>query len=130
MNIKTPSNIATHLLKNPASFNTYLGKYFRKYSLDELPQLINVIKGEMVFIGPRPPLPNQFDLIELRNKYNLQVLKPGITGWAQVNGRDDISIKEKVKLERYYHLNKSLFLNIKIIFLTFFKVLRSKGVSH
>lgn len=130
MKISTPSNTATHLLKNPENFNTFLGRYFRKYSLDELPQLINVLKGDMVFIGPRPPLPNQFDLIELRKKYNLQILKPGITGWAQVNGRDEISIKEKVNLENYYNLNKSLLLDSKIIFLTFFKVLGSKGVSH
>ena len=130
MKNNTPSNKATHLLENPNTHNTFLGRYFRKYSLDELPQLFNILRGEMVFIGPRPPLQNQFDLIELRNQYELQALKPGITGWAQINGRDEISIKEKVRLEHYYHVNKSLLLNFKIIFLTFFRVIGKKGVSH
>ncbi len=130
MKINTPKNIATHLLNNPQRFNTFLGKYFRKFSLDELPQFYNILIGDMVFIGPRPPLPNQFDLITLRKQNNLEGLKPGITGWAQVNGRDDISIEEKVRLERYYFENKSIYMDVKIILLTLFRVVITKGVSH
>ena len=130
MKQNTPKNIATHLLENPQRFNTYFGKYYRKFSLDELPQLYNILLGDMVFIGPRPPLPNQFDLIELRKQNNLEGLKPGITGWAQINGRDNISIEEKIRLERYYYDNKSIYLDIKIILHTFLKVIISKGVSH
>tara|TARA_B100001029_G_C14601072_1_gene203987 strand:- start:53 stop:445 length:393 start_codon:yes stop_codon:yes gene_type:complete len=130
MKINAPKNIATHLLDDPQRFNTFFGKYYRKFSLDELPQLYNILIGDMVFIGPRPPLPNQNDLISLRNQNNLDGLKPGITGWAQINGRDDISIEEKVRLECYYNHHKSIFMDIKIIFLTFLKVIISKGVSH
>ena len=130
MKNNTPKNIATHLLENPQRFNTSLGKYFRKFSLDELPQLYNVLIGDMVFIGPRPPLANQFDLITLRKQNNLEGFKPGITGWAQINGRDDISIEEKVKLDRYYFEHKSIYMDLKIILFTFFKVVISKGVSH
>ena len=130
MKVETPKNIATHLLNDPKRFNTHLGTYFRKLSIDELPQLYNILKGDMNFIGPRPPLPNQKDLIYLRRQNNLEYLKPGITGWAQINGRDEISIEKKVKLERYYSENKSFLLDVKIIFLTFVKVIITKGVSH
>ena len=130
MKTETPPNIATHLLKDSDNHNTRYGKYFRKFSLDELPQLFNIIKGDMVFIGPRPALYNQRDLIKLRKDNKLDKMIPGITGWAQINGRDEISIKEKVDLEIYYKLNKSLFIDIKILIYTVFKVFTSKGVSH
>ena len=102
----------------------------RKLSLDELPNLINVIRGEMVFVGPRPALYNQDDLIYLRTKYCIDKMKPGITGWAQVNGRDELSILDKVSYDQYYLENQSLFLNIKIIILTVFKVFGMKSISH
>ena len=98
MKIETPSSIATHLLDNPEIYNTKLGKYFRKFSLDELPQLYNIFRGDMVFIGPRPALYNQNDLIRLRTNYNLESMAPGITGWAQINGRDELSIIDKVSV--------------------------------
>lgn len=130
MKVGSPKYIATHLMKDPKRFNTYLGQYFRKLSIDELPQLYNIFKGDMHFIGPRPPLPNQKDLISLRKQHNLEYLNPGITGWAQINGRDEISIEKKIKYERYYSENKSFLLDAKIIFLTFVKVIFIKGVSH
>lgn len=103
----------------------------RKLSLDELPNLLNIVKGEMVFIGPRPALYNQDDLMKLRIEAGVDKLKPGLTGWAQINGRDEISLEDKVKLEKYYIVNKSIFLDIKIFFLTFSTVfLKSKNISH
>lgn len=127
---KNTPNVATHLLTDPNQYLLKVGRFLRKLSLDELPNLINIIKGEMVFVGPRPALYNQEDLMSLRVASGVDKLKPGITGWAQINGRDDISIYEKVKLEIEYLKRKSFWLDIKIIFLTFFSVLSSKGVKH
>jgi O-antigen biosynthesis protein WbqP len=127
---KDTPNVATHLLENPDQYLLRIGKFIRKTSLDELPNLINIIKGEMVFVGPRPALYNQDDLMALRVATGVDKLKPGITGWAQINGRDEISIAEKVQLERVYMKNKSLLFDINIIIKTFTKVLFSKGVSH
>ena len=123
-------DIPTHLVENPQSLYTRSGPFFRKLSIDELPQLINIIKGDMVFVGPRPALHNQSDLVELRTRVGVHELMPGVTGWAQVNGRDELSIPEKVKFDEYYLINRSWFLDLKIIFLTILKVLGMKGVSH
>lgn len=127
---KDTPNVATHLLTDPGKFLLKSGSLLRKLSLDELPNLINIIKGEMVFVGPRPALFNQTDLMELRKAEGIENLKPGITGWAQVNGRDEISLDEKVKLEKYYLQNKSYLFDLKIVFLTLFAVFLSKGVKH
>ena len=127
---KDTPEIATHLLQNPDSYMLHFGKLIRKLSLDELPNLINVIKGEMVFVGPRPALHNQADLIALRTNLGVHKLIPGITGWAQINGRDELSIEDKVKLEEYYLNNRSFLLDVKIILLTVFKVLGMKGIAH
>jgi O-antigen biosynthesis protein WbqP len=127
---KNTPNLATHLLENPDQYLLKIGKFIRKTSLDELPNLINIIKGEMVFVGPRPALYNQDDLMALRVATGVHKLKPGITGWAQINGRDDISIEKKVALEQEYMKKKSLLFDIEIIIKTFTNVLFSKGVSH
>lgn len=127
---KNTPNVATHLLINPDQYVLKIGKFIRKTSLDELPNLINIIKGEMVFVGPRPALYNQDDLMTFRVATGVSKLKPGITGWAQINGRDEISIAEKVKLEQEYLYKKSLLFDIEIIIKTFTNVLFSKGVSH
>ena len=127
---RSVADIPTHLVKDPSKLYTRLGPFLRKFSIDELPQLINIIRGEMAFIGPRPALYNQNDLIDLRTKTGIHKLMPGITGWAQVNGRDELKIIEKVKLEEYYLHNKSFSLSIKIIFMTAIQVIFSKGVSH
>ena len=127
---KNTPNVATHLLENPDQYLLKIGKFIRKTSLDELPNLINIIKGEMVFVGPRPALYNQYDLMILRVATGVDKLKPGITGWAQINGRDEISIAEKVKLEQEYMQKKSFLLDIEIVIKTFTNVLFSKGVSH
>jgi len=127
---KNTPKVATHLLENPDLYLLKIGKFIRKTSLDELPNLINIVKGEMVFVGPRPALYNQDDLMEYRVATGVSKLKPGITGWAQINGRDEISIPEKVKLEQEYLYRKSLLLDIEIIIKTFTNVLFSKGVSH
>ena len=127
---KNTPNVATHLLENPDQYLLKIGKLIRKTSLDELPNLINIIKGEMVFVGPRPALYNQDDLMALRVATEVDKLKPGITGWAQINGRDDISIERKVELEQEYLHRKSILLDIEIIIKTFTNVLFSKGVSH
>lgn len=129
MKRNTP-NVATHLLENPSQYVLKTGGLLRKLSLDELPNLINILKGEMVFVGPRPALYNQDDLMELRVKEGVDKLKPGITGWAQINGRDEIAIEEKVAFEKEYDLRKSFWFDLKIIVFTFFKVLKTKGVSH
>lgn len=126
---KNIPDIATHLMYKTQSIYTKSGPILRKYSLDELPQLYNIIKGDLTFIGPRPALYNQDDLIQLRMEKNIHTLTPGITGWAQVNGRDELSIPEKVKLDEYYLLNKSVWLDLKIIWLTLLKVLKAEGVS-
>jgi O-antigen biosynthesis protein WbqP len=127
---KSTPNVATHLLTNPEQYLLKIGKFIRKTSLDELPNLINIIKGEMVFVGPRPALYNQNDLMALRVEAGVDKLKPGITGWAQINGRDDISIEKKVELEKEYLQKKSFLFDIEIIIKTFINVLFSKGVSH
>ena len=127
---KDTPDIATHLVKEARDYNTVIGPILRKLSIDELPQLINIVKGEMVFVGPRPALYNQDNLIKLRTEKNIHNLKPGVTGWAQVNGRDELSIPEKVKLDEYYLQNKSIILDIKILFMTGFQVIFPKGVSH
>jgi O-antigen biosynthesis protein WbqP len=129
MKNNTP-NVATHLLTNPDQYLLRIGKFIRKTSLDELPNLINIIKGEMVFVGPRPALYNQDDLMALRLATGVSKLKPGITGWAQINGRDDISIEKKVQLEQEYMYKKSILFDIEILIKTFTNVLLSKGVSH
>lgn len=127
---KNTPNVATHLLTNPEQYLLKIGKFIRKTSLDELPNLINIIKGEMVFVGPRPALYNQDDLMTLRVATGVDKLKPGITGWAQINGRDELSIEAKVALEKEYIEKKSLPFDLTIIIKTFTNVLFSKGVSH
>jgi len=127
---KNTPNVATHLLENPASYLLRIGVVLRKLSLDELPNIINIIKGEMVFVGPRPALYNQDDLMALRVAAGVDKLKPGITGWAQINGRDEISIEEKVELEKEYLENKGFWFDVVIVVKTFTSVLGSKGVVH
>ena len=127
---KNTPNVATHLLINSDQYLLKIGKFIRKTSLDELSNLINIIKGEMVFVGPRPALYNQDDLMEFRVATGVSKLKPGITGWAQINGRDDISIEKKVQLEQEYLHKKSFMFDVEIIIKTFTNVLFSKGVSH
>jgi O-antigen biosynthesis protein WbqP len=127
---KNTPNVATHLLTKPDQYLLKTGKFIRKTSLDELPNLLNIIKGEMVFVGPRPALYNQDDLMQFRIATGVSKLKPGITGWAQINGRDEISIAQKVQLEQEYLYKKSFFFDIEIIIKTFTNVLFSKGVSH
>jgi O-antigen biosynthesis protein WbqP len=127
---KNTPNVATHLLSDPEQYLLKIGKFIRKTSLDELPNLINIIKGEMVFVGPRPALYNQDDLMAFRVEAGIDKLKPGITGWAQINGRDDISIEKKVELEKEYLQKKSFLFDFEIIIKTFTNVLFSKGVSH
>ena len=127
---KNTPNVATHLLTNPDQYLLKIGKFIRKTSLDELPNLINILKGEMVFVGPRPALYNQVDLMALRVIARVDKLKPGITGWAQINGRDEISIEAKVSLEKEYLNRKSFLFDLIIILNTFTKVFFSKGISH
>ena len=127
---KNTPNVASHLLTNPQLYLLKIGFFIRNTSLDELPNLINIIKGEMVFVGPRPALYNQDDLMALRVATGVSKLKPGITGWAQINGRDDISIEKKVQLEQEYLHRKSFLFDIEIVIKTFTNVLFSKGVSH
>lgn len=129
MKTDTPA-VATHLLENPGQFLTPVGSFLRKSSLDELPQLWSIIKGDMSFVGPRPALFNQDDLVALRTQYGVDKLVPGLTGWAQINGRDELPIPEKVKLDVDYMKNQSFWLDLKIIFLTFVKVLRRDGIQH
>lgn len=129
MKLNTPQ-VATHLLADPKQYLTPIGGFIRKTSLDELPQLISVVKGDMSFVGPRPALFNQADLIELRTQFGVEKLRPGITGWAQVNGRDELPIPVKVDYDKFYLNNVSIGLDIKILFMTVFKVLKSDGVSH
>lgn len=132
MRVGTPQ-IATHLMNqqsNPNSFLTPVGSFIRKTSLDELPQLWSVLKGDMSIVGPRPALFNQDDLIRLRTDKKVHTLKPGITGWAQINGRDDIPIPQKVELDEYYLNHQSFWFDIKIIILTAVKVLRRDNITH
>ena len=129
MRIDTPQ-VATHLVSNPEKFLSPIGGFLRQTSLDELPQLLSILKGDMSFVGPRPALYNQEDLINLRSGHGLHKLLPGLTGWAQVNGRDDLSIPEKVMLEVEYMHKKSFWFDLKILWFTFLKVINGKGVSH
>jgi len=122
--------VATHLLTDPKQFLTSVGSFLRKSSLDELPQLWSIIKGDMSFVGPRPALFNQDDLIALRTQHGVDKLVPGLTGWAQINGRDELPILDKVKLDLDYVKTQSFFLDLKIILLTFLKVLRRDGIQH
>jgi len=129
MRIETPQ-VATHLLRNPKQYETPIGPFLRKTSLDELPQLLNIFKGDMSFVGPRPALFNQYDLIELRTKAKVHLLLPGLTGWAQINGRDALSIPKKVALDIEYLKKQSLIFDIKILWATALKVLKRDGISH
>lgn len=127
MRIDTP-NIATHLLKNPEQYITAVGKFMRKTSLDELPQLFNILKGEMSVVGPRPALYNQYDLIEMRTKANVHTVRPGLTGLAQVSGRDELENEQKVYFDQQYVQKQSFFFDLKLIILTVVKVFKSEGV--
>lgn len=129
MRVGTPA-VATHLLADATSHLTPIGGFLRKSSLDELPQLWSILVGDMSFVGPRPALFNQHDLIELRTSQGVDALVPGLTGWAQVNGRDELPIPDKVKLDVEYLQRQSLWFDIRILWLTFVKVLRRDGVSH
>jgi O-antigen biosynthesis protein WbqP len=129
MRIGTPA-VATHLLQDPKVYLTPIGSFLRKSSLDELPQLWSILVGDMSFVGPRPALFNQDDLIALRTQFGVHELLPGLTGWAQINGRDELPIPEKVKLDVEYLQRQSLWFDIKILWLTFVKVLLRDGVSH
>jgi len=129
MRTDTP-DVATHLLENPDTYLISVGPFLRKYSLDEFPQIWSVLTGDMSLVGPRPALYNQDDLIELRTRIGVHELIPGITGWAQVNGRDSISIPVKVEYDDYYLRNRSFAFDLKILWLTFLKVMRSEGVQH
>jgi O-antigen biosynthesis protein WbqP len=129
MKTDTPP-VATHLMRNPNQYLTPVGQFLRKSSLDELPQLFNILKGDMSFVGPRPALFNQDDLVALRTEKGIDSLVPGLTGWAQINGRDELPIPVKVDFDEYYLKNRSFLLDIKILFMTFVKVVRSEGVEH
>ena len=129
MKIDTPQ-IATHLIKDPDQYLTKFGKFLRKTSLDELPQLLSIIKGNMSFVGPRPALYNQYDLINLRKRKNIDQLMPGLTGWAQINGRDELSIKDKVQFDYYYFKNISLFFDLIIMFKSINVLYKVKDVKH
>jgi O-antigen biosynthesis protein WbqP len=129
MRIDTPV-LATHLLNDPASYLTPIGAFLRKSSLDELPQLWSILKGDMSFVGPRPALFNQEDLIALRTAVGVHELVPGLTGWAQVNGRDELPIPDKVRLDVEYLQRRSFWFDLRILWMTLVKVLRRDGVSH
>ncbi len=129
MKMATPQ-IATHLMTNPEQYVTSVGKVLRRTSLDELPQLWSIFIGEMSFVGPRPALYNQDDLVELRTSKGIHELTPGLTGWAQINGRDELSIPDKVGFDFYYLQNQSILLDIKILVATFFKSLNSENITH
>ena len=129
MRVDTPA-VATHLLADARAHLTPIGAFLRKSSLDELPQLVSILAGDMSFVGPRPALFNQQDLIALRTEQGVHTLMPGLTGWAQVNGRDELPIPEKVKLDVAYLQRQSLWFDVRILWLTFVKVLRRDGVLH
>jgi len=129
MRTDTPA-VATHLLGNPDNWLTPIGKFLRKSSLDELPQLFSIISGDMSIVGPRPALFNQDDLINLRTAKGVHLLTPGLTGWAQINGRDELPIPVKVDFDEYYLKNRTFFLDMQIIFMTLVKVLRREGIQH
>lgn len=129
MLIDTPP-VATHLLMNPESHLTPIGSFLRKYSLDEIPQLLSILSGQMSFVGPRPALFNQNDLIEMRGKVGINSLCPGLTGLAQVSGRDELSLREKVRLEVEYMERRSFVFDLKILWVTLLNVIKKQGVSH
>ena len=129
MRKETPQ-LATHLLKNSNEYLSKIGTLLRKTSIDELPQIWSIFIGDMSFVGPRPALFNQYDLIRKRDDHNINDFKPGISGYAQINGRDGITIDEKVKLDSFYVSNQSFFLDAKILFLTLFKVFKSENILH
>ncbi len=130
MRIDTPKDTPTHLLENPDRWITRVGKFLRKTSLDELPQIINILKGEMSIIGPRPALWNQYHLIEERDKYGSNDVPPGLTGWAQINGRDELPLEKKAKLDGEYVEKMRFSFDVEIFFKTVFSVLRSEGVKE
>jgi len=129
MRLDTPA-VATHLLKNPKAYITPIGSILRKFSLDELPQLYSILTGDLSFVGPRPALFNQDDLVALRSEKGIQHLIPGLTGWAQVNGRDDLSIPLKVEFDEYYLQHRSFGLDMKILLITALEVIKKEGVQH
>jgi O-antigen biosynthesis protein WbqP len=129
MRIDTPA-VATHLMQNPAAYLTPIGPLLRKFSLDELPQLWSILKGNMSFVGPRPALFNQDDLIKLRTEKGISQLTPGVTGWAQINGRDNLPIPVKVQYDEYYMKHRSFLFDIVILWKTLFKVINKEGVKH
>ena len=129
MKLETP-DVATHLLTEPQRYLTPIGGFLRRSSIDELPQLLAIIKGDLTFVGPRPALHNQDDLIALRTTNNIHLLVPGLTGWAQVNGRDRLSVAEKVEFDKYYLEHRSLILDLKIIAMTMVNAARGDGVRH
>ena len=129
MRVGTPA-VATHLLADPAAHLTPIGGFLRKSSLDELPQLWSILVGDMSFVGPRPALFNQQDLIELRTRSGVDELVPGLTGWAQINGRDELPIPDKVKLDAEYLQRRSMWFDLRILWLTFVKVIRRDGITH
>lgn len=128
MYVDAPADMPTHMLKDPTAMITKVGAFLRKTSLDELPQLFNIFKGEMAIVGPRPALWNQYDLIAERDKYNANSIRPGLTGWAQINGRDELEIEEKSQLDGYYVAHMSFLMDLKCFFGTFISVLKSDGV--
>ncbi|MTB99450.1 sugar transferase [Streptococcus uberis] len=128
MYVDAPADMPTHMLKDPTALITKIGAFLRKTSLDELPQLFNIFKGEMAIVGPRPALWNQYDLIAERDKYNANSIRPGLTGWAQINGRDELEIEEKSRLDGYYVAHMSFLMDLKCFFGTFISVLKSDGV--
>ncbi len=129
MKSNTPE-VATHLLDNPKKYLTPIGNFLRKTSLDEIPQLFSIIKGDMSFIGPRPALFNQTDLIAKRKQEGIDFIRPGLTGYAQINGRDELSNEQKVKYDKIYKENISFFMDIKIVFLSIYIVLSKDGINH
>ena len=129
LDIDTPL-VATHLIDEKNLKFSPCGPFLRRYSLDELPQLFSIIRGDLSLVGPRPALFNQYDLINLRTKFNVHKIKPGITGWAQVNGRDNLNIKEKVEFDIEYIQKKSIKFDIYILFLTFFKIIKNSDIKH
>lgn len=129
MRMETPQ-IATHLLRDPGNYLTPVGGFLRRTSMDELPQLVTILHGDMTLVGPRPALFNQNDLVSLRTQYGVSVLVPGLTGWAQINGRDELPIPDKVQFDREYLLRRSLLFDMTIIGRTVFKVLLQQGVYH
>ena len=129
MRMETP-DVATHKMTNPNEFLTPIGGFLRRNSLDELPQLFSIFKGDMSFVGPRPALYNQDDLIALRAEYGVEAIVPGLTGWAQINGRDDLPIPEKVALDVEYMERQSFLFDLRILWMTFLKVIKRDGISH